>query len=141
MKKASTTTSSSKRLKISTKTRLAYRKRDRALDADPDAPQLPPAYWADAVIGKYYRPRKTQVSVRIDDEVLDWLKNTVRLQDDHKRGLVIHSHNQYYSSFDELFPKPGQQPCARRASVRHGLESREGFRRNDKEGLRGIEIA
>lgn len=75
MKKASTTTSSDKRLKISDATKRAYRKRDRALDKDADAPQLPPSYWAGASIGKYYRPVKTQVSVRIDNEVLDWLKS------------------------------------------------------------------
>jgi uncharacterized protein (DUF4415 family) len=75
MKKASTKISSSKRLKISEETRLAYGKRDRRLDGDPDAPQLPPDYWDKAVIGKYYRPLKTQISFRIDNEVLDWLKS------------------------------------------------------------------
>ncbi|MBI3679803.1 MAG: BrnA antitoxin family protein [Acidobacteria bacterium] len=78
MKIASTTTNSAKRLKISPKTRQAYRKRDRALDGDADAPQLPPDYWANGVIGKYYRPLKTQISVRIDNEVLDWLKSKGR---------------------------------------------------------------
>ncbi|HYL76262.1 MAG TPA: BrnA antitoxin family protein [Bryobacteraceae bacterium] len=75
MKKASTRTNSAKRLKISEKTREAYRKRDRALDNDTDAPQLPPDYWGNAAIGKYYRPVKTQISFRIDNEVLDWLKS------------------------------------------------------------------
>jgi uncharacterized protein (DUF4415 family) len=75
MKKASTTTNSAKRLKISENTRAAYRKRDRGLDNDPDAPQLRPDYWDNAVIGKYYRPLKTQISFRIDNEVLDWLKS------------------------------------------------------------------
>lgn len=75
MKKASTKINSVKRLKISEKTRLAYGKRDRRLDGDPDAPQLPPDYWDKAVIGKYYRPLKTQISFRIDNEVLDWLKS------------------------------------------------------------------
>ena len=76
MKKASTTINSVRRLKVSEKTRQAYFKRDRALDRHPDAPQLPPGYWAkNATIGKYYRPLKTQVSVRIDNEVLDWLKS------------------------------------------------------------------
>ena len=75
MKKASTTTNSVKRLKISQKTRQAYSKRDRALDRNPDAPQLPPDYWANASIGKYYRPLKTQISFRIDNQVLDWLKS------------------------------------------------------------------
>ena len=75
MKKASTTTSSVKQLKISEATKRAYRKRDRALDEDAEAPQLPPSYWAGASIGKYYRPLKTQISLRIDSEVLAWLKS------------------------------------------------------------------
>lgn len=75
MKRASTTTSSAKRVKISAQTKRAYQKRDRALDRDADAPQLPPEYWSKAVIGKYYRPVKTQISLRIDNEVLDWLKS------------------------------------------------------------------
>lgn len=78
MKKASTTTSSVKQLKISEQTKQAYRKRDRNLDKDAEAPQLPPSYWAGASIGKYYRPLKTQISFRIDNEVLDWLKSKGR---------------------------------------------------------------
>jgi uncharacterized protein (DUF4415 family) len=75
MKKASTTTSSAKRLKISAQTKRAYGKRDRTLDGDAAAPQLAPEYWSKAVIGKYYRPVKTQISFRIDKEILDWLKS------------------------------------------------------------------
>ena len=79
MKKASTTTNSGRKLRISQATKQAYRKRDRALDPAPGndtgAPQLPPSYWAGASIGKYYRPLKTQISLRIDNEVLDWLKS------------------------------------------------------------------
>lgn len=75
MKRVSTTTSSVKQLKISEATKRAYRKRDRALDKDADAPQLPPSYWAGASLGKYYRPLKTQISLRIDNEVLAWLKS------------------------------------------------------------------
>jgi uncharacterized protein (DUF4415 family) len=40
-----------------------------------DAPQMPPEYWNNAVIGKYYRPVKMQISLRIDNEVPDWLKS------------------------------------------------------------------
>ena len=75
MKKASTTTNSARKIKISEATKQAYRKRDRALDKDAESPQLPPDYWAGASIGKYYRPLKTQISLRIDNEVLDWLKS------------------------------------------------------------------
>jgi uncharacterized protein (DUF4415 family) len=35
---------------------------------------MPPDYWDGAEIGKYYRPLKTSVSVRIDNDVLAWLK-------------------------------------------------------------------
>lgn len=55
--------------------REAYGARDKSLDNDPDAPTMPPEFWANASIGKYYRPVKTQVSLRIDNEILDWLKS------------------------------------------------------------------
>ena len=64
-----------KQLKISQATKRAYSKRDRSLDKDAEASQLPPSYWAGASIGKFYRPLKTQISLRIDNEVLAWLKS------------------------------------------------------------------
>jgi uncharacterized protein (DUF4415 family) len=70
MSKASTVTRS---LKIGSRTRELYEKRDRSLD-DSDVPQLPPAQWAEGVVGKYYRPLKSQISFRIDNDVLAWLK-------------------------------------------------------------------
>jgi uncharacterized protein (DUF4415 family) len=36
---------------------------------------MAPEFWANATVGKYYRPIKTQISLRIDNEVLDWLKS------------------------------------------------------------------
>lgn len=78
MKKASITTSSDKRLAISSATKKAYAKRNRTLDRDSDAPQMPPTFWNNAAIGKYYRPLKTQISLRIDNDVLDWLKSKGR---------------------------------------------------------------
>jgi uncharacterized protein (DUF4415 family) len=60
-------------LKIGSRTRELYEKRDRSLD-DSDVPQLPPAQWAEGVVGKYYRPLKSQISFRIDNDVLAWLK-------------------------------------------------------------------
>jgi uncharacterized protein (DUF4415 family) len=75
MRKTSTKNISVKRIRISDATRRAYEQRDRSLDKDPDAPPMPPDSWDGAVIGKYYRPLKTQISFRIDKEVLDWLKS------------------------------------------------------------------
>ena len=37
--------------------------------------------------------------------------------------------------------EPAQQPLSRRVGVGHGLERREGFRRNDEQRLPGIEVA
>jgi uncharacterized protein (DUF4415 family) len=71
MSKASTKTRS---VKISAGTPKLYQQRDRSLDRS-DVPQLPPEQWAKGVVGKYYRPLKSQISFRIDNDVLDWLKS------------------------------------------------------------------
>jgi len=69
-------TSSVKRLKISNETRRLYAQRDKSLDnLDPDCPVMPPEFWDGAEIGKFYRPVKTQISFRIDNAVLNWLKS------------------------------------------------------------------
>lgn len=77
MSKARTKTNSDnlRRVKISDETRRLYEHRDKRLDNDPDAPTLPLEYWENATVGKYYRPLKTPVSVRIDNDVLAWLKS------------------------------------------------------------------
>lgn len=39
-----------------------------------DIPATDEAQWTEAVRGKFYRPLKTQASVRIDADVMEWLK-------------------------------------------------------------------
>jgi uncharacterized protein (DUF4415 family) len=39
-----------------------------------DAPVLPEAVWKDAVRGRFYRPVKQAVSLRLDADVVAWLK-------------------------------------------------------------------
>lgn len=39
-----------------------------------DIPETTEEQWSDAVRGKFYRPLKTQASVRIDADVMEWLK-------------------------------------------------------------------
>jgi uncharacterized protein (DUF4415 family) len=63
-----------KSVKISGRTKALYEKRNRALDNDSEAPTLPLEKWERGEIGKFYRPLKTAVSVRIDNDVLAWLK-------------------------------------------------------------------
>jgi uncharacterized protein (DUF4415 family) len=73
MRKTSTPRTS--RIKISEETRRAYEERDRRLDNDPEVPTMPPEFWASATIGRFYRPLKTQISLRIDADVLEWLRS------------------------------------------------------------------
>lgn len=39
-----------------------------------DIPPTDDVQWSEAVRGKFYRPLKTQASVRIDADVMEWLK-------------------------------------------------------------------
>jgi uncharacterized protein (DUF4415 family) len=39
-----------------------------------DVPQLAEDFWKTAVTGRFYKPTKTSTTVRIDSDVLAWLK-------------------------------------------------------------------
>src|ERR1022692_3492163 len=39
-----------------------------------DIPELPPGAWKNAVRGRFYRPLKQAVSMRLDADVVAWLK-------------------------------------------------------------------
>ena len=66
-------------VKISRATRGLYEQRRRELETSPaqdaDIPKLPIEKWERGEIGKFYRPLKTALSVRIDNDVLAWLKS------------------------------------------------------------------
>jgi uncharacterized protein (DUF4415 family) len=51
-------------------------KRCNKTDDEIDYSDIPTddAQWSDAVRGKFYRPLKTQASVRIDADIMEWLK-------------------------------------------------------------------
>jgi len=40
-----------------------------------DLPELPPEAWKNAVRGRFYRPVKRAVSMRLDADVVAWLKH------------------------------------------------------------------
>ena len=46
---------------------------DKQIDRS-DIPELPPYAWKDAVRGRFYRPVKQAVSLRLDADVVAWLK-------------------------------------------------------------------
>jgi uncharacterized protein (DUF4415 family) len=76
MSRARTPINSRKGIKISRGTRALYEKRDRSLDDDPDSRPLPPDSWADAMRREeFFRPIKKLTSVRIDADVLAWLRS------------------------------------------------------------------
>ncbi len=41
-----------------------------------DIPELPPSAWKNAVRGKFYRPVKQAVSMRLDADVIAWLRKS-----------------------------------------------------------------
>jgi hypothetical protein len=47
---------------------------DEAIDCS-DIPPLGEAFWAKAVRNPFYRPTKTSTTVRLDSDVLAWLKS------------------------------------------------------------------
>src|SRR5258707_30511 len=49
------------------------RRPKREIDTS-DIPELPASAWKDAVRGKFYRPVKRAVSLRLDSDVIAWLK-------------------------------------------------------------------
>jgi uncharacterized protein (DUF4415 family) len=84
MKNISTPATLPKRkgIKISDEARRLYEQRDRRLDNDPDCAPLPPEKWANAMTAdeyrefrRIYRPLKKLTSVRIDADIIDWLKS------------------------------------------------------------------
>ena len=48
---------------------------DKMSDADIDYSDAPQIDWSNAVRGKFYRPIKKSVTVRLDADVLAWLKS------------------------------------------------------------------
>ncbi|HEY4904635.1 MAG TPA: BrnA antitoxin family protein [Candidatus Sulfotelmatobacter sp.] len=46
---------------------------DREIDTS-DIPEMTEEQWKNARRGQFYRPRKRQITARVDADVLDWLK-------------------------------------------------------------------
>ncbi|MGH9343147.1 MAG: BrnA antitoxin family protein [Terriglobia bacterium] len=75
MSRMRTPISSRKGIKISDETRRLYERRDKSLDKDAETRPLPPERWAHAMTREeFFRPVKKQTTVRIDADVLAWLR-------------------------------------------------------------------
>jgi uncharacterized protein (DUF4415 family) len=76
MSKERTPISLRKGIKITREVRELYEKRDPGLDKDADSKPLPPDRWANAMRrDEFFRPVKKLTTVRIDADVLDWLRS------------------------------------------------------------------
>lgn len=64
-----------KGIKVSERTKALYTAHDRSKD-DPENPVLPAERWANAMRrDEFFRPVKRQTTVRLDADVLAWLKS------------------------------------------------------------------
>ena len=46
---------------------------DEEIDTS-DIPELGPKFWKNAVVGKFYRAVKKPITIRLDADVIEWLK-------------------------------------------------------------------
>src|SRR5882724_9729169 len=86
--------------------RVIAAKRDEDIDFS-DAPRV--LDWSGAEIGKFYRPKKKPVTMRLDSDVIAWLKADGRGYQTKANGLLRHAMLHY--------------------TREKGLSKREGFRR------------
>ena len=61
--------------------------RDEQIDTS-DIPELPLSAWRDAVRGRFYRPVKQAVSLRLDADVVAWLKKPGRGYQTRANGIL-----------------------------------------------------
>lgn len=61
-------------------------------DAEIDFSDAPPVLdWSDAQIGKFYRPKKKPVTMRLDSDVIAWLKSDGRGYQTKANWLLRHA--------------------------------------------------
>jgi uncharacterized protein (DUF4415 family) len=61
-------------------------------DGDIDFSDAPPVLdWSGAEIGKFYRPMKKPVTIRLDSDIIDWLKSTGRGYQTRANWLLRHA--------------------------------------------------
>ena len=61
-------------------------------DDDIDFSEVPPVLdWSGAEIGKFYRPAKKPVTIRLDTDIIDWLKSYGRGYQTKTNMLLRHA--------------------------------------------------
>ncbi|MCX7144834.1 MAG: BrnA antitoxin family protein [Sulfuritalea sp.] len=77
MRKATKQASGKLTAKQATELKTLQAMPDKQIDYS-DALSAKPEEWRDAVVGKFYRPIKQQLTLRIDADVVDWFKKQGR---------------------------------------------------------------
>ena len=87
----------------------------RMKDEDIDLTDIPPtADWSKAVVGKFYRPIKKSLTIRVDADVLAWLKNQGKGYQTRINGLLREAMESAASSY----------PGTKERDIRPGLRKR-----------------
>jgi len=94
------------------KRHAAVRKRDIAAvaaktDATIDFSEMPEVIdWAGAEVGRFYRPAKRPVTIRLDEDIIDWLKS-------YGRGYQTRANLLLRHAMESGRPKSGSRRAAR----------------------------
>jgi uncharacterized protein (DUF4415 family) len=65
-------------------------------DADIDFSDAPPVLdWSGAEVGKFYRPAKKSVTMRLDSDIIEWLRADGRGYQTRANGLLRHAMHYY----------------------------------------------
>lgn len=48
-------------------------------------------------------------SCKLPEPLLTWLRDDIRLHEDQSRGVILLSHHQYYSQFEDMYDRPAEQ--------------------------------
>jgi len=95
-----------------TKRHAAVRKRDIAAvaaktDATIEFSEMPEVIdWAGAEVGRFYRPAKRPVTIRLDEDIIDWLKS-------YGRGYQTRANLLLRHAMESGRPKSGSRRAAR----------------------------
>jgi uncharacterized protein (DUF4415 family) len=92
-------------------------KRDEGIDFS-DAP--PVLDWSGAEIGKFYRPKKKPVTMRLDSDIIEWLKSDGRGYQTKANGLLRHAmlhfaRKKRLGDHENIQGRPKAKPRKRRA--------------------------
>jgi len=87
-------------------------------DEDIDLSDMPEVDWSKAEIGKFYRPPKKAVTMRLDADVLEWLKGYGKGYQTRANLLLRHAMASATGG-----DGPGSRPAARGKKVRRAHAS------------------